>query len=412
MKHEPAGHGAADDAPAPLRPRGSSQLGMRQFNERVVLHALRLHGDLPKAELARLTGLTAQTMGLITTRLEEDGLLLRRERVRGRIGQPSIPLGLNPKGAFAIGIKIGRRSTDCLLVDFTGTVQKRLGLAYRFPAIEELLPAIADNLRALRRSLGPLSSRLVGTGVAVPFFMGGWHRLLGLSQAQAEAWNRVDLAGEIQALTKLPVSYAKDTSAACVAELVQGRGRQIKSYLYLYVDTFVGGGLVLGSKLHAGVHGNAGAVASLPVAQARGPNPPGQLVADASLWELEQVFAAHELDTAAAYDDRAMRAPWLRHTQAWTRSAANALAQCIVAGMAFVDVDAVVLDGSLSREALAALLAEAGEALKRYNWEGLWTPALHAGTIGPDARALGGALLPLHENFAPHSEIFLKAEAG
>ena len=29
-------------------------------------------------------------------------------------------------------------------------------------------------------------------------------------------------------------------------------------------------------------------------------------------------------------------------------------------------------------------------------------------TIGPDARALGGALLPLHANFAPDRELFLK----
>ena len=106
-------------APPVLRPRGSNHVGMRQFNERVVLQAVRLNGSLPKADLARLTGLTAQTIGLITTRLEDDGLLLRQDRVRGRIGQPSVPMALNPDGAFSLGIKIGRRSADWLLVDFT-----------------------------------------------------------------------------------------------------------------------------------------------------------------------------------------------------------------------------------------------------------------------------------------------------
>ena len=52
-------------APAVLRPRGSNHVGMRQFNERVVLQAIRLHASVPKAELARLTGLSAQTIGLI-----------------------------------------------------------------------------------------------------------------------------------------------------------------------------------------------------------------------------------------------------------------------------------------------------------------------------------------------------------
>jgi hypothetical protein len=57
---------------------------MRQFNERVVLQALRVHGSRPKAELARLTGLTAQTIGLITARLDEDQLLTREAPVRGK----------------------------------------------------------------------------------------------------------------------------------------------------------------------------------------------------------------------------------------------------------------------------------------------------------------------------------------
>ena len=66
---------------APLRPRGSNQVGMRQFNERVVLQALRTHGSLAKAEMARVTGLTAQTIGLITARLDEDQLLRREAPV-------------------------------------------------------------------------------------------------------------------------------------------------------------------------------------------------------------------------------------------------------------------------------------------------------------------------------------------
>jgi len=36
---------------------------------------------------------------------------------------------------------------------------------------------------------------------------------------------------------------------------------------------------------------------------------------------------------------------------------------------------------------------------------------LRAGTIGSDARALGGALLPLYANFAPDRELFLKLGA-
>ncbi len=409
---ETAPDAATEPAGAPrLRPRGSNQVGMRQFNERVVLQALRVHGSLPKADLARLTGLTAQTIGLITARLDEDQLLTREAPVRGRVGQPSVPIGLNPDGAFAVGIKVGRRSADWLLVDFTGRVRQRLVLDYPFPDAAVLLPAIKRNLNRLLDGLGPLRSRVVGVGVAAPFQLGGWHRMLGLTEAQSLAWNQIDLAAEVQALTDLPVSYAKDTSAACVAELLQGRGRDIHSFLYLFLDTFVGGGLVIDSHLHRGVHGNAGAVASLPlqVAVAGSRELPPQLISQASLWDLEQRFREHALDPMAAYDARAMQLPWLPHTREWIDRAALALAHCIVAGTAFLDVEAVVIDGVVAPDLLRSLWAQTGEALKAYNHEGLQQmPRLELGSIGSDARALGGALLPLHACFAPDRDVFLK----
>ncbi|MDO9250164.1 MAG: ROK family protein [Hydrogenophaga sp.] len=385
---------------------------MRQFNERVVLQTLRAHGSLAKADLARLTGLTAQTIGLITARLDEDQLLNRGAPVRGRVGQPSVPLGLNPDGAFAIGIKIGRRSADWLLVDFTGRVRERLVLDYAFPDIPVLLPAIKSNLNRLLEGLGPLRDRVVGVGVAAPFQLGGWHRMLGLTEAQSLAWNQIDLVAEVQALTDLPISFAKDTSAACVAELLQGKGRDIRSFLYLFLDTFVGGGLVINSHLHRGVNGNAGAVASLPlqVATADMKELPPQLISQASLWDLEQRFREHALDPMAAYDARALQAPWLPYTREWIDRAALALAHCIVAGTAFLDVEAVVIDGVVAPGLLSDLWARTGEALKAYNWEGLQQmPRLEIGSIGSDARALGGALLPLHACFAPDHEIFLKS---
>jgi len=396
-------------APPVLRPRGSNHVGMRQFNERVVLHAIRLNGSLPKAEIARLTGLTAQTIGMITARLEEDGLLIRHEPVRGRIGQPSVPMALNPDGAFSLGIKIGRRSADLLLVDFTGAVRRRESLPYTFPDAQTLLPAIKTHMAAIQDGLGALALRLVGVGLAAPFNLGGWHKMLGLPPTVSDQWNHIDLSAQVQSFTEAPVSFARDTAAACVAELVAGRGRDLKSFLYLFVDTFVGGGLVINSHLHNGVHGNAGAVASLPLGVSTGCGMPEQLLAHASLWELEQRFKEHGLDPTAAYDERAMEAPFEVFTAAWIASASLALAQCVVSGTAFLDLDAVVIDGSFTRSMLARLIAHTEAALATYDWEGLYPATLVAGSIGSDARALGGALLPLHENFAPDRDIFLKA---
>ncbi len=395
-----------------LRPRGSNQIGMRQYNERVVLQAIRLHGALPQAEIARLTHLTAQTVSLIIGRLEADGLLLRLDPVRGKVGQPSVPITLNPDGAFSIGIKIGRRSLDVLLVDFIGHVRERMSLDYRFPDPSTLFDQIDARLQHLRSTLKPaMRERLHGIGIAAPLSIGGWQQLLGFAPELSERWHGIDIRERVAAMTELPVEFAKDTAAACVAELVSGRGRSVRSFLYLFVDTFIGGGLVLDSQLRGGVSGNAGAVGSLPLGLGgAGDTAPAQLLSAASLWNLESLYAGAGLDTAAWVDDRALQAPWRPHTLEWMRVASPAIALSINSAACLLDLEGVIVDGSFGRELLALLLSEVAVALDRYSWEGVSRPAVMHGTIGSDARALGGALLPLYANFAPDRDLFLKIE--
>src|SRR5258706_5752691 len=125
-----------------LRPRGSNHVGMAQFNERVVLQAIRLNGSVSKADISRLTSLTPQTIQIIIARLEGEGLVRKLEPLRGKVGQPSVPMALNPDGAFSIGIKIGRRRLDMLLLDLTGQVRHRSSLSYAFPDPDELFAEI------------------------------------------------------------------------------------------------------------------------------------------------------------------------------------------------------------------------------------------------------------------------------
>ena len=161
---------------------------MHQFSERVVQQAIRLNGSLPKAGIARLTKLTPQTVQVSIARLEADDLVRKLEPLSGKVGQPSVPMALNPDGAFSIGIKIGRRGMDMLLLDFTGQVRARLSLDYAFPDPDTLFAEIETRLRQLTHALPAwLRARLHGVGIAAPLSLGGWRSVLG---GGARCWPR------------------------------------------------------------------------------------------------------------------------------------------------------------------------------------------------------------------------------
>ena len=70
-----------------------------------------------------------------------------------------------------------------------------------------------------------------------------------------------------------------------------------------------------------------------------------------------------------------------------------------------------MLDGSLSRPLLDSLLSQTRQSLEAYPLVGIVRPSrLVMGQVGAHARALGGALLPLHTQFFPDRDIFLKQD--
>lgn len=393
-----------------LQVRGSNHEGMRQFNERIVLQAIRLQGSIPKAQLARLTQLSKQTVSVIVERLLADGLLLKQDRIRGGIGQPSVPLALDPNGAFSLGVQVGRRSLEVLVADFTGQIRQHHVLRYKHPDPAVILPSIASTLARLKTDWSGDWSKVVGLGLTAPLAMHLWADQLGEAAAPALArWEGVNLLAEVQAMTDLPVVFARDTVAACTAELLQGHGQRLRDYLYVYVGTFVGGGLVLGGHLLTGRRGNAGAIGSMPLDLARG-GVPQQLLEVASGWQLERALEAAGLDPLLVHQDAILDPTHAPLVHAWLTQAADALAMAATSSVALLDLDAVVLDGSLAPGLLAALKAQTEQALARYQQAGIQAPVLHQGEVGAHARALGGALLPLHTQFFPDKDIFLKQD--
>ena len=378
--------------------RGSNQSGMRAHNERLVLSILRQQGALAKSDLARITGLSVQTVSVIMRSLEQDGLLLRGEPIRGRIGQPSVPMSLDAEGAFFLGLKIGRRSADLMLVDFLGRVRSSRRRIYRYPTpstvvafVREALPAVTDALPPLQRD------RIGGMGIAMPFQLWNWVRYIGAPQSEMDAWRNHDIAAEISALAGMPVHIQNDATAACGAELVFGTGEKPKDFLYFYFGTFIGGGLVLNGQLFTGRTGNAGGVGPLPV-----PGPDGRLERLFDVASMSRL--AEMMETAGESSDHL----WEQHLEwrvspalldNWIQHAAEGLAYATLSAAALVELEAVMIDGWMPIRIRADITRRTIAALNRIDLSGVEPPQIREGTVGAEARALGAAAIPLAQRY-------------
>ena len=388
--------------------RGSNQSGMRAYNERLVLTLIRRRGALAKSAIAQITGLSAQTVTVIVRALEGEGLLVKGDPVRGNVGQPSVPMLLNPGGAYFIGLKIGRRSASVVLVDFTGRIIGDLRHGYDYPTVAQTVDFALSACEELARMLPEdARGRIAGLGIAMPYRMWEWPDFSGACQGELRDWQTRDIRAEIARSRDFPVFLENDATAACGAELLFGHPATPADFLYFYIGFFVGGGVVLNDRLITGKTGNAGALGSMPVPVKGGETV--QLVEIASLSTLEARLVAAGQDagklweTARCWDvDAAVLERWIAATSA-------GLAHAIAAASAVQEFEAALIDGWLPEDVRARIVSKTRAHLARINLAGVVAPEVRAGTVGAAARALGAAAMPLSERFFVNPNAFFKA---
>ena len=390
----------------PALSRGTTQNGVRLYNERLALSLIRQYGQLPKAEIARLTGLSAQTVSVIVRQLERDNLVIAGDKQRGKVGQPLVPFTLNPDGAFSIGLKVGRRSGDLILLDLAGQVRKIVRQPYHFPTPAQFLEFAKTGITALLADLPPeLHTRISGLGIASPFELWNWEEEVGAPHEVLEAWRSFDITKEISKLGDWPVLFCNDASAACAAELFFGQGRTYRDFAYFYVGFFVGGGVVLNGSLFQGRTGSAGAIGPLPVPSRSGSE---QLIRHASLYLLERRLTAlgHDaLVLSRNLNDWTGLGPEIDQ---WIDDTAKNLAHAALSVAGLIDFEAVVIDGSLPIKVRDQIVLTTQKYFSKLDKRGIAPLSIVAGTIGADARALGGAALSLMANFAIDRDVLFK----
>ncbi|XFF02284.1 ROK family transcriptional regulator (plasmid) [Bradyrhizobium guangxiense] len=405
-----------EGAVAPLareRSRGTNLIGVRAYNERLVLSLVRRLSSLPKSEIARLSGLSAQTASVIVKALESEGLLLRMEPNRGRVGQPSVPLKLNPDGAYAFGLHIGRRTANLMLMDFVGSVRDQIHYSFAYPDVGDLLRFTADSLAELTGKLsGAQQRRIAGLGVAVPFELWNWRSEVGAPHASLEHWRNCNLQAELESLSGLSVSISNDATAACGAELTFGRGREYEDFLYFFVGYFAGGGVVLNGELYSGRQGNAGALGSMPVLitnRDTGITERRQLIHSASLHSLERRLVVANLDPVVFFRSQAWESLG-SILDDWLEEASDSLAQAIVASASVLDFNQVIIDGGFTPEVRQRLVELVREKASVSDLQGLSPFEIGEGSIGANARTMGAASLPFFARFLLDQNVLFKGD--
>src|SRR5690606_29437030 len=164
--------------------------------------------------------------------------------------------------------------------------------------------------------------------------------------------------------------------------------------------------IVLNSAVFSGRTGTAGAVGPLPVRGKDGET--RQLLDIASIFVLENLLQERGIDPQPLWYSADDWIDFGEPLEQWIQDSAAALAQAIIAAASIIDFGAAVLDGGFPPWVRQRLVTATIDAVERLDLQGVIIPDIIEGRVGSQARAIGGASLPIFARYLMDQNVLFK----
>lgn len=225
-----------------------------------LLQLLRRHSPLSRADLVRLSGLTAPTVSSGIAKLERQGLAIALGPGNSSGGRPPGLLEFNARHGYVIGADIGGSYMRLALADLNGAIVGKWNAALkadRSPGVVTGMMGAA--ISQLTKRHGVPRKKVLEVCAGAP---GITDVLAGrvLSAPNLGGWRDVPLRDLLQRELRVPVTIENDVNLGALGEGWKGAASGVSNFVFLAIGTGVGAGIVVNNMLYHGANWSAGEV--------------------------------------------------------------------------------------------------------------------------------------------------------
>jgi N-acetylglucosamine repressor len=236
-------------------PLGNRDL-IRAINRSTILNIIKMHGAIPRAEIARLTGLSPATVSAISLELIQDNLVFEKETGDSSGGRRPIMLAINPHGGCVVGIKVMEDHALGALTDLEATLLGKQSYPLTDTSPSGVSQALSELVSELLNKSENSSPNLMGVGVGLAGIVDSVQGLV--RQSPFFGWIDIPLREIIQNKVNVPVYLDNDVNTLAFAEKWFGAGRGIDNFLVVTFGRGIGLGIVVNGQFLHGTRGSAG----------------------------------------------------------------------------------------------------------------------------------------------------------
>jgi glucokinase len=320
--------------------------------DRVLNIAIERPGTFTRAELIQATGLSAPTVGSLTTHLIRRGVITDLGTAPSSGGRRPALMEFNARHGYIAGIDLGPRRTRIALADLRGQpLAREIITTPSSVAPHALVAQIAAAVRALMTEAEIPPDRLFAAVAGVPGSV-DLDRGVVLSAPNLPGWKEIPMRAMLQQELHTAALIENDVNLALLGEHWQGAARGHDTCAFIFVGTGIGSAILIDGLLHHGHHYTAGEIGLMCMAPehvGRDFGSRGCLEVLAGLDALRERWPMAEKQDPARWFEAL-----LEHEEAGDSEARRAIDQTVeLIGMAaanlgsIVDPSLIVLGGSM-----------------------------------------------------------------
>ena len=266
----------------PPRPRPMSAARpplIRAMNEQFLLSTSATLGPCSRAELARLSGLSKPTVSLALATVERAGLVRVAGQRTGLPGRSALLYEVRPEAGYVLGLDIGHEYVRGALADLAGGVRASSAPRSRATSVRGRVGG-ADRgwPTGCAATPGSPGRTITQTVIGSPGVYDPRRNSMALTGG-LPGWDRPAVAGRAAGgLRPVPGAWRTTWTRRRWPSASTATAGTWTTSPSCTVGTGIGMGLVVGGRLHRGVHGVAGEIAYMPMSggdgRRRGRRPP------------------------------------------------------------------------------------------------------------------------------------------
>ncbi len=378
----------------------------RRMSQSAVIEAIAGYGPVSRASVAKITGLSKQTVSEIVANLEADGWVRTVGQTAGHVGRRAIVFEISPSAATIASVDLGGTKVRVALCDLKGNVlAQRVEPTERtggMNVVEQIARMVGQTKSDMAGHFGDLHIAVVGVP-GVPDPRSG----AILLAPNIAGFDRIDLAGSLRELLGIEVFVENDVNLAALGEHWLGNCGDDDNLVFISIGTGIGAGVVVGGTLVRGGFGAAGEIGFLPFgadpfeAESLKTGALERVAATGAIIDLYRSLSGRRADVPGVFDAADHGDTAAVDT---LDRVAKQIARAVTAIVAVVDPSVIVIGGSIgSRDELLGRIARfVSDCYPR-------TVRIAKSRLGDHATLAGGVFVALSRL---HIAIFAEGQKG